>query len=106
VVTDTYLVPKPRNISHVEAASIPLVTLTALQSFEKVKSGLKDKTVLVTAGRKYTRLTEALYTRLTNFVSLKLVGWGLSHAKWLKMHLMQPKLSLLCPRTRWGRWES
>lgn len=53
MVTDTFLVPKPKNISHAEAASIPLVGLTALQSFDKVKGGVEGKTVFVTAGRKF-----------------------------------------------------
>ena len=54
LTTDEFLVPKPKSLSHVEAASIPLVALTALQSFERVKGGLEGKTVLVTAGREYT----------------------------------------------------
>jgi len=35
-----------------EAASIPLVAMTAMQAFDKVYGGLEGKSVLVTAGRK------------------------------------------------------
>jgi NADPH:quinone reductase-like Zn-dependent oxidoreductase len=52
-LTDTFLIPKPKNLSYVEAASMPLSSLTALQAFEKVKCGIEGKAVLITAGRKY-----------------------------------------------------
>jgi D-arabinose 1-dehydrogenase-like Zn-dependent alcohol dehydrogenase len=51
--TEDMLVLKPKAISHVEAASLGCVSLTALQSFEKVEGGLEGKTVLITSGRKY-----------------------------------------------------
>ena len=44
---------KPKNISHVEAASLPLVSMTAYQALGRIeggREGLKDKSVLVTAG--------------------------------------------------------
>lgn len=50
--TEDNLVLKPKGISHVEAASLACVSLTALQSFEKMKGGLEGKTVLITSGRK------------------------------------------------------
>lgn len=43
---------KPKNLSFNEAASIPLVALTAIQMFEKVSGGVEGKTVFVPAGRK------------------------------------------------------
>ncbi|KAI9742849.1 MAG: hypothetical protein M1818_003578 [Claussenomyces sp. TS43310] len=46
----SYLVPKPERLSHAEAASIPLVAMTALQAFEKVAGGLTGKNVFVPGG--------------------------------------------------------
>ncbi|KAJ1952775.1 hypothetical protein EC988_003370, partial [Linderina pennispora] len=49
VANESSLSPKPDNISHKEAASIPLAGLTALQVFEK--AGLKEgQSVFVSAG--------------------------------------------------------
>ncbi|KAH8678907.1 chaperonin 10-like protein [Tricladium varicosporioides] len=49
-----FLVLKPKNLTHVEAASLPLVSSTALQCFEKVASAsegaFKGKTVFVPGG--------------------------------------------------------
>ncbi|KAF3933252.1 Zeta-crystallin [Dactylella cylindrospora] len=53
LTTAHYIARKPKNLSHIEAASIPLVGTTAYQAFSKMNGGiegLKDKTVLVTAG--------------------------------------------------------
>ncbi|KAH6676613.1 putative alcohol dehydrogenase [Halenospora varia] len=54
VTSAEFLVVKPKNISHVEATSIPLVSLTALQCFEKVaeasEGAFKGKTVFVPGG--------------------------------------------------------
>jgi NADPH:quinone reductase-like Zn-dependent oxidoreductase len=55
LTTDAFLVQKPKSLSHVEAASIPLVAMTAVQAFDKVNGGLEGKTVLVTGGRKSIR---------------------------------------------------
>jgi NADPH:quinone reductase-like Zn-dependent oxidoreductase len=46
------LVLKPKRTSHVEAASLGCVSLTSLQSFEKMEGGVEGKTVLITSGRK------------------------------------------------------
>lgn len=55
LTTEDFIVPKPKAISHVDAASLPLVTMTAIQGFDLVKGGLEGKTVLVTAGRRYNQ---------------------------------------------------
>jgi NADPH:quinone reductase-like Zn-dependent oxidoreductase len=54
VATELMLVLKPKGISHVEAASLGYVALTALQSFEKMEleGGVEGKTVLITSGPK------------------------------------------------------
>jgi alcohol dehydrogenase len=41
------LVKKPDNISHVEAAAIPLVGMTTTQSFQKAKLSPKDKVLIL-----------------------------------------------------------
>jgi NADPH:quinone reductase-like Zn-dependent oxidoreductase len=46
------VVSKPKNLTFVEAASIPLVALTAIQMFERVPGGVEGKKVFVSAGRK------------------------------------------------------
>jgi NADPH:quinone reductase-like Zn-dependent oxidoreductase len=43
---------KPKGISLVEAASLGCVSLTSLQSFEKMEGGVEGKTILITSGRK------------------------------------------------------
>jgi len=48
------MVSKPKNLNFVEAASIPLVALTAIQMFDKVPGGVDGKKVFVPAGRKYS----------------------------------------------------
>jgi NADPH:quinone reductase-like Zn-dependent oxidoreductase len=53
ITTDAFLVKKPKSLNHVEAASMPLVAMTAVQAFDKVNTGLEGKIVLVTAGRKF-----------------------------------------------------
>ncbi|EGX42945.1 hypothetical protein AOL_s00215g894 [Orbilia oligospora ATCC 24927] len=53
LTTSSYVARKPKNISHVEAASLPLVSMTAYQALGRIeggREGLKDKNVLVTAG--------------------------------------------------------
>ncbi|KAK6506618.1 hypothetical protein TWF481_005075 [Arthrobotrys musiformis] len=53
LTTSYYVARKPKNISHVEAASLPLVSMTAYQALGRIeggREGLKDKDVLVTAG--------------------------------------------------------
>jgi NADPH:quinone reductase-like Zn-dependent oxidoreductase len=52
LVTETLLIPKPKNLNFVEAASIPLVALTGIQMFDKVPGGVEGKTVFIPAGRK------------------------------------------------------
>jgi NADPH:quinone reductase-like Zn-dependent oxidoreductase len=54
VATELMLVLKPKGISHVEAASLGYVALTALQCFEKMEleGGVEGKTVLITSGPK------------------------------------------------------
>jgi NADPH:quinone reductase-like Zn-dependent oxidoreductase len=52
LVGETFLISKPKNLSFVEASSIPLVALTAIQMFDKVPGGVEGKTVFVPAGRK------------------------------------------------------
>jgi NADPH:quinone reductase-like Zn-dependent oxidoreductase len=52
LITETLVVSKPKNLNFVEAASIPLVALTAVQMFDKVPGGVDGKTVFVPAGRK------------------------------------------------------
>jgi NADPH:quinone reductase-like Zn-dependent oxidoreductase len=51
LTTEECIVPKPKGISHVDATSLPLVTMTAIQAFDLVNGGLEGKSVLVTAGR-------------------------------------------------------
>jgi NADPH:quinone reductase-like Zn-dependent oxidoreductase len=53
LITETLVVSKPKNLNFVEAASIPLVALTAVQMFDKVPGGVDGKTVFVPAGRKF-----------------------------------------------------
>ncbi|KAK6362352.1 hypothetical protein TWF730_006046 [Orbilia blumenaviensis] len=53
LTTSYYVARKPSNISHVEAASLPLVSMTAYQAFGRIeggREGLKGKSVMVTAG--------------------------------------------------------
>ncbi|KAF3915513.1 Zeta-crystallin [Orbilia brochopaga] len=48
-----YIAKKPRNLSHAEAASLPLVSTTVFQALDQIDGGraaLKDKRVLVTGG--------------------------------------------------------
>jgi len=53
LITQTLVISKPKNLNFVEAASIPLVALTAIQMFDKVPGGVDGKTVFVPAGRKF-----------------------------------------------------
>lgn len=46
------MISKPNNLNFVEAASVPLVALTAIQMFDKVPGGVEGKTVFIPAGRK------------------------------------------------------
>jgi NADPH:quinone reductase-like Zn-dependent oxidoreductase len=52
LTTESILEHKPKNLTHEEAASIPLVGMTALQGFEKIEGGLEGKTVFVPGGCK------------------------------------------------------
>lgn len=52
LITEALVIAKPKNLNFVEAASIPLVALTAIQMFDKVPGGVDRKTVFVPAGRK------------------------------------------------------
>jgi NADPH:quinone reductase-like Zn-dependent oxidoreductase len=52
LITETLVISKPKNLNFVEAASIPLVALTAIQMFDKVPGGVDRKTVFIPAGRK------------------------------------------------------
>jgi len=52
LVIETAVVLKPKFLNFVQAASIPLVALTAAQMFERVVGGVEGKTVFVPAGRK------------------------------------------------------
>lgn len=63
LTTTNFIVSKPSNLSHVAAASLPLVSLTSLQSFEKISllsSGeeFAGKTVLIPAGRKHLSVSD------------------------------------------------
>lgn len=60
LITETLVVFKPKNLNFVEAASIPLVTLTAIQMFDKVPGGVEGKTVFIPAGRKCFSLSRGL----------------------------------------------
>jgi NADPH:quinone reductase-like Zn-dependent oxidoreductase len=51
LLREEFLVSKPKDLSFVEAASIPLVALTAIQMLDKVPGGVEGKTVFVSAGR-------------------------------------------------------
>jgi len=55
MTTEPMLALKPKGISHVEAASLGCVALTALQCFEKMEleGGAQGKTILITSGREY-----------------------------------------------------
>mgnify|MGYP003310266619 CR=1 FL=1 len=52
--TEAFTVPKPFNFNHVDAASVPLVGLTALECLRwadsQIQGGLRGKTVLIPAG--------------------------------------------------------
>lgn len=48
--TEYYVAHKPKSLSHGEAASLPLIAVTALQAFAKYKGSLEGKTVFVPAG--------------------------------------------------------
>ena len=50
LTTEDILVRKPKNLTHEEAASIPMVGMTALQGFGKIEGGLEGKTVLIPGG--------------------------------------------------------
>jgi len=52
LLAETLVVSKPRNLNFIEAASIPMVALTALQMLDKVPGGVQGKTVFIPAGRK------------------------------------------------------
>lgn len=47
---DAYLAMKPSNASHIEAASIPLVSLAAFQSLQRASNVIKNGVVFVPAG--------------------------------------------------------
>lgn len=62
MTSEQYLVSKPKGLSHIEAASLPLVSLTALQAFDKIPGGFEGKTVLIPGGRKWMQsLTQPLH---------------------------------------------
>ena len=50
--SESYIAPKPKNISFAEAASLPLAGVTALQVLRQYKGSLEGKTVFVPAGCK------------------------------------------------------
>lgn len=50
VTTAEYIARKPSNLSHTEAASIPLVSLTAFQALKRGESAVNGGTVFVTGG--------------------------------------------------------
>jgi NADPH:quinone reductase-like Zn-dependent oxidoreductase len=56
--TETFVIPKPKNLNFVEAASVPLVALTAIQMFDRVPGGVGGKTVFIPAGREYFHPSE------------------------------------------------
>ena len=47
-----YVALKPKSLSFVEAAAIPLAAMTALQALRKYEGSLSGKTVFIPAGRK------------------------------------------------------
>ena len=53
VAPDSSLAHKPKNLTHIEAAALPLVSLTAVHTLERVKGGVVGKTALITSGREY-----------------------------------------------------
>ncbi|KAH8700926.1 chaperonin 10-like protein [Talaromyces proteolyticus] len=50
LATASLLTHKPKSLSHVEAASLPMVAMTAVQALDKVPNGLAGKTILIAAG--------------------------------------------------------
>ncbi|TVY87618.1 NADPH-dependent alkenal/one oxidoreductase-like protein, partial [Lachnellula willkommii] len=50
LLTETLVVSKPKNLNFVEAASLPIVALTAIQMLDKVPGGVEGKTVFIPAG--------------------------------------------------------
>jgi NADPH:quinone reductase-like Zn-dependent oxidoreductase len=52
LTTASFLALKPKNLSHVEAASLPMIGMTTVQAFEKVPNGFVGGTVLIPAGRR------------------------------------------------------
>ncbi|TVY54392.1 2-methylene-furan-3-one reductase [Lachnellula cervina] len=50
LLTETLVVSKPKNLNFVEAASLPMVALTAIQMLDKVPGGVEGKTVFIPAG--------------------------------------------------------
>lgn len=56
---DSSLAYKPKNLTHIEAAALPLVSITAVHTLERVKGGVVGKTALITSGREsYISLLE------------------------------------------------
>ena len=68
LIAESLTIAKPKNLNFVEAASIPLVALTAIQMFEKVPGGVDGKIVFVPAGRKCFPPSRGLERRV-EFVS-------------------------------------
>jgi NADPH:quinone reductase-like Zn-dependent oxidoreductase len=56
LTTASFLAHKPKSLSHVEAASLPMIGMTTLQAFEKVPNGFVGGTVLIPAGGMYPDL--------------------------------------------------
>jgi NADPH:quinone reductase-like Zn-dependent oxidoreductase len=52
LATASLVAHKPKSLSHAQAASLPMVSMTALQALDKVPNGLAGKTILIAAGRK------------------------------------------------------
>ncbi|KAF3914129.1 Zeta-crystallin [Arthrobotrys entomopaga] len=60
VTSVPFIARKPKNVSHVEAASLPLVATTVLQALGRMEGGtkgLEGKRVLVTAGSTYNYIS-------------------------------------------------
>jgi NADPH:quinone reductase-like Zn-dependent oxidoreductase len=51
LATASLLAHKPKSLSHAQAASLPMVSMTALQALDKVPNGLAGRTILIAAGR-------------------------------------------------------
>ena len=57
---EKFLARKPRNLSHNQAAALPLVGLTALDALDKAGGEIEGKTVLVQSAREFVFVLDGI----------------------------------------------